>query len=154
MLQHVTEENEFKKAIFELARVCRINGRILVLEASPRTRKPMSSDFPTAFRSIADWTETFKKAELKIERTNGVDPSIFLKPLLELKKKIIVDAEIYQCELSGKSWAETPVKKAMKLAYFTAINMAIIFSIPFDFSLRNLFKNICLHKLFVLQKLK
>lgn len=74
VLQHVTEEGEFGKAICELVRVCTENGGILVLEASPQVRKPTASDFPTVFRSTGDWTKTFRSVGLRIRNLKGVDP--------------------------------------------------------------------------------
>lgn len=60
--------------------------------------------------------------------------------------------EIYQSELSETSWARTPTRKAIRLAYNVALNLAIVLSIPFAFVLRDLSEDICLHKIFALQK--
>jgi len=150
VLQHIIEDGEFKRAIYEVARVIKERGKALTLEASPRHPYPESSDFPTAYRSTRQWINAFDKNRLKIERIKGVELALFLRPLFAIKKRIFRNSGLYTPQLSAK-----PFPWRMQLAkaiYFLLINLAIVFSLPLDLSLCDRFMNYSLNKLFIFEK--
>jgi len=150
VLQHITEEGDFRRSVCEIARVIKKASNALILEASPHISKPTSSDFPTAFRSTQCWKNVFEEAGLKIIAVKGVDFHLILGSLFAIKKKIFKEEGIYQWQLEGKP---LPSKiRISRVIYYFLVNLAIVISLPLDLILRDLSKNRSMHKLFILEK--
>ena len=149
VLQHIVDDEEVKKAASEMIRVVRPGGKIIILEVSLSEKRQSALDFPTAYRATADWIALFtgdRKTEL--ERINGVDLSIFTKPLFRMKSKFISDRE-YTSQLSGHTSRKFIIVKSL---YYFLLNLAILFSLPLDLALRNKLVNKCTHKLHIFKK--
>ena len=155
VLQHIVDDEEWKKSILELIRVTKRGGKIIILEISPQERRATDLDFPTAFRSTDEWIATFTEgSEAKTEQIKGIDLSIFKRPLAVIlhktRERILSGAE-YSRQLSNETMS---IKfHALKMTWYILLNMAILLSLPLDLMLRNRFPKYCFHKLFIFKKL-
>jgi len=150
VLQHVVDDGEAKKSALELIRVVKPGGKIIVLEISLDRKRQIALDFPTAFRSTAEWIELFTQGQkVELQRIEGVDLSIFAKPLYQMKSKFTSGKE-YASQLSGNASVKFAIIKG---TYYVLLNIAIFLSLPFDLALRAKLVDRCAHKLFVFKKL-
>jgi len=149
VLQHVLTNEELLTSVSELLRVTKSGSPLFLLEASPRKRRPdpISLDYPTAYRSTAEWLDAFSDAEL--QRVVGVDVSLFRQPLETLARALSRRRTFYRQQVSGQL---STGLKFLKVLYYVLVNLSILFSLPFDLSLRNFLTSYCQHKLFILKK--
>ena len=155
VLQHIVDDEEWRRSILELIRVTKSGGKIVILEISPPERRATDLDFPTAFRSTDEWLAAFtERSEAKLEQIEGVDLSIFNRPLdiiLQKTKGRILSSTEYSRQLSNETMS---IKfRALKMTWYILLNMAILLSLPLDLMLRNRLPKYCLHKLFIFRKL-
>ena len=150
VLQHIMDEQEVRRSVSEMIRVVRPGGKIIILEVSPQRRLKAAVDFPTTFRSTAEWLALFTGGgEVKLESIEGVSLSIFVKPLEWMKARFITGTE-YSSQLYGNTSVRFAIIKGL---YYVLLNTAIILSLPLDLAFRARLVNQSTHKLFVFKKM-
>ncbi len=150
VLQHIMDEQEVKRSVLEMIRVVRPGGKIMILEASPQRRQAAAVDFPTTYRSTAEWLALFtggKDAELV--RLEGVGLSIFTKPLERIRQKFISGTE-YSRQLSQEGVSIRFI--SVKTLWYILLNIAVLLSLPLDLVLRSKLTIYSTQKLLIFKK--
>lgn len=151
VLQRIIDEEEAKKSALQILRVIRPGGKIIILEISTQRKQQSALDFPTAFRSTADWIALFtaEGRDAQLESLEGVDLSVFIRPLNRMKVKVTTGTE-YTQQLSGNSSVRFIISKGL---YYVLLNIAILLSLPIDLALRGRLLDQSVRKLFIFKKL-
>lgn len=77
VIQHVTDEQEFRQVFENLSRQLRAGGRVILLEAAP-TDKVARCDSPIfRARPLAAYTDALLACDFRIDAITGVDPMPF-----------------------------------------------------------------------------
>lgn len=128
VLQHITDEKEFKKSVANMVRLINKNGRIFILEVAPNRARDKNAFSKILFiRNEMEYLSAFEEAGALLETTFSVD-------IMPIKQALILRS-----------------KNIPELLYHLLLYLTVLLSVPVDllFSGTSLFKNHSWHKAFI-----
>ncbi|MDD5773747.1 MAG: methyltransferase domain-containing protein [bacterium] len=128
VLQHITDEKEFKKSVGNMVRLLNKNGKIFILEVAPNRARDKNSFSDILFiRSEMEYLSAFKEAGASLKNTYSVD-------IMPIKQKLILHSKGIPVPL-----------------YYLLLYISVFLSIPVDllFSGTSFLKDHSWHKAFI-----
>jgi ubiquinone/menaquinone biosynthesis C-methylase UbiE len=140
VLQHITNEILFRSAVVDILRTTKKGGNIILLEYNSETMTKQNQ-FPTVAYDYQEYFEN--KGNAHLIEVQGVDLSLFLKPLNRIARK----RGKYKDRLKGKPPSSKYALSAAIFYFF--VSLGCLCSLPFDITFRNVLKSYSEHKIHI-----